>query len=168
MAYSEPLGYFLTWTTYGTWLPGDERGSFMKPGVWKGPDAHRRMMSQLLMTENAITLDLRQRQEVEATIARHCEIRQWHLHAVNCRTNHVHVVVTAPDIDREDVMDQFKAWCTRHLKTLATQLKQIDRAERKKWWTRGGSKPFLYTDAELYSATKYVLEEQDGDRFKEL
>ena len=21
-----PLAYFLTWTTYGTWLPGDERG----------------------------------------------------------------------------------------------------------------------------------------------
>ena len=22
----EPLAYFITWTTYGTWLPGDERG----------------------------------------------------------------------------------------------------------------------------------------------
>ncbi len=22
----EALAYFLTWTTYGTWLPGDERG----------------------------------------------------------------------------------------------------------------------------------------------
>ncbi len=22
----EPLAYFLTWSTYGTWLPGDERG----------------------------------------------------------------------------------------------------------------------------------------------
>ncbi len=24
----EPLAYFLTWPTYGTWLPGDERGGF--------------------------------------------------------------------------------------------------------------------------------------------
>src|SRR5256885_1590364 len=23
---SDPIGYFLTWTTYGTWLPGDDRG----------------------------------------------------------------------------------------------------------------------------------------------
>jgi hypothetical protein len=23
---ADPLAYFLTWTTYGTWLPGDERG----------------------------------------------------------------------------------------------------------------------------------------------
>ena len=22
----EPMAYFITWTTYGTWLPGDERG----------------------------------------------------------------------------------------------------------------------------------------------
>jgi hypothetical protein len=22
----EPLAYFPTWTTYGTWLPGDDRG----------------------------------------------------------------------------------------------------------------------------------------------
>ena len=24
--HNEPLAFFLTWTTYGTWLPGDERG----------------------------------------------------------------------------------------------------------------------------------------------
>ena len=24
----EPIAYFITWTTYGTWLPGDERGSW--------------------------------------------------------------------------------------------------------------------------------------------
>jgi hypothetical protein len=28
----EPLAYFLTWTTYGSWLPGDERGWVEKPG----------------------------------------------------------------------------------------------------------------------------------------
>ena len=61
MAYSEPLAYFLTWTTYGTWLPGDERGYYTKPGQWKDPDTHRRMMSQLVMTDDAITLDSRQR-----------------------------------------------------------------------------------------------------------
>ncbi len=22
----DPIGYFLTWVTYGTWLPGDARG----------------------------------------------------------------------------------------------------------------------------------------------
>jgi hypothetical protein len=25
-AMDDPIGYFLTWVTYGTWLPGDPRG----------------------------------------------------------------------------------------------------------------------------------------------
>ena len=29
----EPLAYFLTWTTYGTWLPGDGRGWVEKNGA---------------------------------------------------------------------------------------------------------------------------------------
>jgi hypothetical protein len=24
--HGDPIGYFLTWVTYGTWLPGDTRG----------------------------------------------------------------------------------------------------------------------------------------------
>jgi hypothetical protein len=27
---ADPIAYFLTWTTYGTWLPGDERGWYAK------------------------------------------------------------------------------------------------------------------------------------------
>ncbi len=34
----EPLGYFLTWVTYGTWLPGDERGWVEYQRGWKLPD----------------------------------------------------------------------------------------------------------------------------------
>ena len=67
------------------------------------------------MTEDACILDLEQRRLVEKTIADHCRIRGWELHAVNCRTNHLHVVVTA-DRDADTVREQFKAWCTRKLK----------------------------------------------------
>jgi hypothetical protein len=34
----EPLAYFLTWTTYGSWLPGDQRGWVAKPGQFRAPD----------------------------------------------------------------------------------------------------------------------------------
>ena len=34
----EPLAYFLTWATYGTWLPGDERGWIEYRHGWKLPD----------------------------------------------------------------------------------------------------------------------------------
>jgi hypothetical protein len=33
---ADPLAYFLTWTTYGTWLPGDERGWCKRTKGFKG------------------------------------------------------------------------------------------------------------------------------------
>ena len=77
----EPLAYFLTWTTYGAWLPGDERGWVAKPGQFRTPDAKRKDAAQRLMTESALTLDSEQRRIVEDTIAQHCRLRGWHLHA---------------------------------------------------------------------------------------
>ena len=92
----EPLAYFLTWTTYGLWLPADERGWVDKPGQFCAADAARENAARRLMTEPPVTLDVEQRRIVEATIADHCRIRGWRLHAVSARTQHVHVVVTAP------------------------------------------------------------------------
>ncbi len=37
----DPLALFLTSTTYGSWLPGDERGWVEKPGRFREPDAKR-------------------------------------------------------------------------------------------------------------------------------
>ena len=83
----EPLAYFLTWTTYGTWLPGDERGWVAKPGQFQAPNVDTKRAAQRLMTESELTLDVEQRRLVEDTIAAHCRIRGWHLHAVNAARN---------------------------------------------------------------------------------
>jgi len=112
----DPLAYFLTWTTYGTWLAGDERGWVAKPGVFRLPNPKLEQAAQRLMTEPELILDDKQRRIVEKTVADHCRIRNWHLHAVNARTKHIHVVVTAPSRHPDEVTDQFKAWCTRKLK----------------------------------------------------
>lgn len=92
----DPLAYLLTWTTYGTWLPGNARGWTDKNKGKQPPDAAREAAARRRMTESACVLADEQRRLVEATIAEHCRRRRWELHAVNCRTNHVHVVVAAP------------------------------------------------------------------------
>jgi len=159
MQQADPIAYFLTWTTYGTWLPGDGRGWFSKPGLWHEADPSKQLWSQLRMTEDAIVLTRAERRTVEQTIQSHCKIRNWLLHAQNCRSNHVHVVTTAHDVDPDTVMDQFKSWCTRKLKT--------HQPARKHWWTVNGNKVKLYTESDLQSLIAYVLEQQDGERFKE-
>jgi REP element-mobilizing transposase RayT len=100
-----------------------------------------------------------ERKLVEETIKQHCEIRRWHLHAVNCRTNHVHVVVTAP-VSPATVMEQFKAWATRKLKERQRTLQRLPEDQvRKSWWTEDGSKRYLNNLASLEKAILYV---EDG------
>ena len=90
------IAYFSTWTTYGTWLPGDQRLWYAAELGIRLPDTITEFEASLRMTEMALILDREQRGLVEKTIADHCRIRSWTLHAVNCRSNHVHVLVTAP------------------------------------------------------------------------
>ena len=71
----EPLAYFLTWSTYGTWLPGDERGWILYAHGWQFPDAARMLKAKARMTENACRLDREQRDVVERQIAETCQVR---------------------------------------------------------------------------------------------
>jgi hypothetical protein len=79
---------------------------------------------------------------------------------VNARTQHVHVVVTAPGRNPEDVMDQFKAWCTRKLKEYERSRRPARETMRQNWWTQRGSKLWLNTAQSLEEKIHYVVEEQ--------
>src|SRR5437762_13804656 len=82
----EPLAYFLTWPTYGTWLPGDERGWVERGHGFQLPDPVKKLEAAARMTRDACRLDLEQRACVEAKFAEVCRIRAWALHVVNCRS----------------------------------------------------------------------------------
>ena len=143
---------FSTWTTYGTWLPGDERGWFQRAHGLQSADALRTLAAALRMTDDAMTLDGVQRSTVEETIAAHCEIRGWALHAVNCRSNHVHVVVTAPEQKREVPRKQFKAWCSRKLSEAGPA--------RANWWSERGWDVDLDDEEALAVVVDYVRDRQ--------
>jgi REP element-mobilizing transposase RayT len=115
----DPIAYFITWTTYGTWLPGDQRG-WVERGSWEPqlPNLYRERHARSMMTEDAVVLTSEQRPVVDQVIVEHCRIRNWFLHARNVRTNHVHVVVSAM-VDPKVVREQFKAWASRRLSDAA-------------------------------------------------
>jgi REP element-mobilizing transposase RayT len=163
------LALFLTWTTYGSWLSGDKRGWVEKPGQFMMHDPAREAEAAERMHESELVLDPEQRDLIERTIADHCEYRGWQLHAVKCQAQHVHVVVSAPQRHPDDVLDQFKAWCTRRLKELARAKLKIDakggmHQVRMKWWSEGGSKRRLFGTESLSAAIYYVMECQDLPR----
>lgn len=157
---SEPLAFFLTWSTYGTWLPGDSRGWIDYREGWKLPDPILEMESRAQMTEDACRLDQAQRGIVATTIGEHCLIRGWDLHAVNCRSNHVHVVVAAHR-DPKEIQRQFKAWCTRKLKEAEVVRLGGDQEIRENWWAERGSRRWINDDRSLEAANMYVKDAQD-------
>ena len=150
----EPLAYMLTWTTYGTWLPGDERGWNRrgKPEI-QPPSALFVEMARSRMKEPAFHLLPAHRRIVEETIRNHCEIRGWRLHAINVRTNHVHAVLTAPGYHPATAREQLKSWCTRKLKHAGVR--------RNRCWTEGGSCRWINQEDDLETAITYVVEAQD-------
>jgi len=112
------------------------------------------------MTEHACVLDAEQRRLVEKTIVDHCRMRGWELHAVNCRTNHVHVVVSA-DRHPDDVRRQFKAWCTRRLKELERERScGRELTVRENWWAQRGSRRCINDEESLEAAILYVRDGQ--------
>lgn len=155
---STPLAYFLTWTTYGTWLHGDPRGSVKsgKPGI-QPPDMKSEELAVLSMKGSEVVLTPQQRVLVDSTIRRHCEIRNWTLHAVNVRSNHVHAVISAP-VPPETVLAQLKAWCSRKLGEDRVSL-------RRRWWTEHGSTKWINDEHHLRAAIQYVMDYQGSIDF---
>jgi REP element-mobilizing transposase RayT len=90
---------------------------------------------------------------VDRAIRDTCSHRGWEVLALNVRTNHVHVVLSA-NIAKERVLSDLKAWATRKLREsgMATKYDQV--------WAHHGSTRVLATEAAVEAAVQYVLLEQ--------
>lgn len=150
------LAYFLTWTTYGTWLPGDARGSVTgdnRPGApYAPPDAQARASAIERMRCPPIVFSREQRDLVDGAIREHVRFRGWHLHALSVRTNHVHAVLTSGAAP-EDCMGKLKSRASRVLRESGVSSDQ-------RIWTTHGSTRYLDTEASVAGAVRYVLEGQ--------
>lgn len=138
-----PLAYLITLRTFGTWLHGDDRESVDRhgknihgtPRIAANVNFQRQMQERT--AEPAFLLDKKQRTVVEKTIEEVCQSRNYFLHAVNTRSNHVHMVVSAQD-KPEKLINAFKTYSTRRLR----EQRFIDRETRL--WSRGGSRRYLW------------------------
>lgn len=155
---SAPLAYFLTWTTHGSWLHGDERGSIDRhtsgPTLLRRDDFlarfERREMGAMYVPKTDSTM----RTAIERAVAEVCQVRGWTLIALNVRTTHIHAVVSAPGTAPERVLNDFKTWSTRSLRSLGLV------GVRTKLWTRHGSTRYLWREEDVLRVRDYVLYHQ--------
>jgi len=108
------------------------------------------------MKSAPVLLDTPMRHACEAAIRERCRFMGWGLIALNIRTNHVHVVVTANE-SPEKVMTSFKARCTTAMRRTGLV------GPEARVWTRHGSTRRLVTPYAIERATVYVTEAQGAD-----
>lgn len=158
----EPAGYLITFTSYGERMHGDERGTVErlreKGGGTRelGTNVPRERDERRRLVGPPLTLSEAMRTAAARAISDVCLHYGWQLHALNVRTNHVHVVVSggAPP---ERMMNAFKAWATRRFREsgLVTPGTKV--------WTRHGSTRYLWAEPDVVAAAAYVLEGQGPD-----
>ena len=153
--------YFITFTTYGSHLHGDARGSvdewhnrYGEPPMEPRPALVAYERARL--KSEPVVLDAGMRGAVEDAIWERCRFVGWHLWAINVRTNHVHVVVSA-DGTPEKVMNSFKARATTVMRT-----RGLIGAETRVW-ARHGSTRRLTTERDIETVVAYVVEGQGSD-----
>ena len=153
-----PMGYLITFRTYGTWLHGDRRGSVDRFHNIYGtpklpPSPSRQRYERRLMKMPLVKLNSRRRAAVKRSLHETCKNRKWKLWASNVRTNHVHSVVTA--LCRSlTVLQALKAYATRTMRESGCW-----NSERTPWAYRGSRKK-LWTEKDLIDAIVYVECEQ--------
>ena len=148
--YSSPLAYFITFTLHGSWLHGDERGSYRRGGKYIAPDQELYQQKRSITNQAMTFISNEQREVIENAIIEICRLKQWHLHEVNVRTNHVHLVVTAKEMIPERVMADLKARATFRMRKAGFLTTD------QKLWTEHGSTVYLFTENNFLRACEYV------------
>ena len=155
---TQPLAYFITFHTKGSWLHGEAKGSGDRDHRGYGEafvpaDPQRVDEMRQRLEHPPLVLDAAQRRVIHETVERVCEHRGWLLHALHVRTTHVHAIVTAA-AEPEKVMNDLKSWCTRRLREAG-----LLPPERKPW-SEHGSTRYLWNEAALVEKVNYVLNGQ--------
>ena len=140
------LGYLLTWTTYGTWLQGDERG-YVKNGRIHPGNKDLMQTNKQLQLQDAVKLSKEQQQLVRIAIIKEAELRSQHIYALSVHPNHIHIVL-------QYIPQPISKMVAYYKKTTRLALKAAGHSG--KVWTRGFDKRFCFDQAALEQRIEYV------------
>jgi REP element-mobilizing transposase RayT len=162
--------WLLTWTTYGTWLLGDSRGSVTTVSDNSGP-RHRHNapgtafdMSMPGLNRNAhaqmkcrpIFLNQLQAEVIARQIERTVLFRGWALSAYASMCNHLHVLVGVNgDPEPAEILRDLKSYASRALNS------KWPKPPSGRWWTESGSRRKLPNDAAIKSAIQYIRKQHN-------
>jgi valyl-tRNA synthetase len=157
----------LTWTTYGTWLPGNERGSVSRaprdtgrqelrnlPGEpYDGDDPSREANAAERLEGEPVYLNPSHAGVMLKTFAEVCVRHGIEPLALAIMRNHVHVLCQGEQHGRE-LLQLFKGNASRSLGL------QFELRDSPRWWTKSGSRRRIRAGADLTAAIEYVKQQE--------
>jgi len=143
---AKTLGYMITWTTYGTWLQGDERGYVKNGRICPGNKALMESNKQSQL-QDAIKLSKAQQKAVKEAIVKQAKLQNQHIYALSVQSNHVHIVAEYIPLPISKVVAYYKKAGRLALKAMG---------HNGKLWTRGYDKRFCFDKEILEQRVKYV------------
>ena len=165
-----PFALHITWTCYGTWIPGDRRGyvsntlradgSFLPrqntPGTpYTADDARTRRRAQALQKHPTVRLTIQQARCVAESLLAAASDRDWRILRAAILSNHVHVVLTDCPDDGPAVRRVLKGVTQAALSRLASR--GVDPlGGPRRWWTKGGSDRYKHDASAIEAAVRYV------------
>ncbi len=141
------IAYMLTWTTYGTWLQGDERGYCKDTKVLsENPALNNSNYNRL--KQKAVYLSDHQRNLVKTAIYEEAKRIGQRIYALTVQENHVHLVLKKTKEKIESAVHRYKRAATFVLRKEG--VKGII-------WTKGYDKRYCFNVDDLKSRIDYVL-----------
>jgi hypothetical protein len=152
-------GIHLIWTTYGTWLPGDDRGHWSslfdlygaireRGGKLNTPDAVTRARAQAMMSEPPKRLDGDEVAVVAGELPLHLGTSPaW---AAAIEPNHVHLLVGSVWEDLDRYVGRLKGRTSSEVGALPRN------ADRRRVWTSGFWKVFLFDELAVAAVKQYI------------
>ena len=143
------IGYMLTWTTYGTWLPGDYRGYVVNGKTLPGSD---KILERNRQKSPAVKLTKQERKTVEQTILAEAKEIDQQVESLTVCSNHVHLLVRRHTQSIEEVVSRYKSMTTRAL---------WQKGRKGRVWTKGYDKRFCFTKQDIATRTTYIEKHND-------
>lgn len=140
------IGYMVTWTTYGTWLPGDKRG-YVKQGKTMTGDPKILKASQILQKSETVTLDSEQKAIIRRAILQEAERIGHMIEALVVCTNHIHLVACHCEKSIESIVSRYKN---------VAMFAIYKEGSVRHIWTRGFDKRFCFNEKSLNQRIEYV------------
>lgn len=164
---TSPFALHITWTTYGTWLPGDKRGYVSNthlPGGGIIPkkniygteydrnDPHTRRIAYSEQQFPTVWLTKKQALVVAKRLIEACVERQWWIAQAAIMSNHVHVVLMQCPQDGPAVRRILKGTTQAALSELA--------GKSIRTWTTRGSDRYKFDQRAIDNAIEYVRRQE--------